>query len=155
MKIIKENAVNERFDSAKQRNIHYNNHVKKEGKSNRKNPSGNYDYEFTPQEYENELEYESAAEKFVLNSIPVGSELKWDNLTKPVGFLGKDDKIHLYNPSTGEFSVYKIENGEIITISYYLFSSDDRYIRDKKTWYKDEIPKNYNKQITKTGTHAK
>lgn len=155
MKVIKEQMQNERFDNLQQLQQHYKHHVVPSGKSDRNNSNGTYDYEFTPYEYADEQEYELAAEQFVLNSVPCGSELKWNNFTEPVGFLGKDGKIHLYSPSTGEFTVYTIENGEIITISYYLFTNRDRYMRDKQKFYKSEIPKGYNKQITKTNTHAK
>lgn len=32
---------------------------------------------------------------------------------------------------------------------------DDRYEKDKENRYVSEIPKDYNKQVTKRGTHAK
>ena len=68
--------------------------------------------------------------------------------------MDSNDRVHLYDPSTGQFTVYKVENGEVITISYHLFSNNNRYERDRKQYYKREIPKDYNKQITKHNTHA-
>ena len=152
MKIIKESKIEERFNKPSDRAQHYVDHVVPSGFSNRKNPWGKNDYEFTPYEYADEFEYESAAEEFVLNTVPHGSIMK--NPADPVGFMDSDDRVHLYDPSTGQFTVYKVENGEVITISYHLFSSNNRYERDKSKYYKREIPKNYNKQIKITGTHA-
>ena len=154
MKIIKESKIEERFDNASQRAKHYTDHVVPSGYSNRKNPWGKNDYEFTPYEYADEFEYESAAEEFATNTLPQGSIIKVNKPATPVGFMDSNDRVHLYDPSTGQFTVYKVENGEVITISYHLFSNNNRYERDRKQYYKREIPKDYNKQITKHNTHA-
>lgn len=156
MKIIKENKENidERFDNAYQRKKHYDSHVTKTGKSNSKNNRLEYDNEFSTEQYADELAYETAAENFAFGTVPQGSELDEKN-PHPVGFMGEKGRVHLYDPRTKEFTLYKIENGEIITISYYLMRGDDRYEKDKENWYVSEIPKDYNKQVTKRGTHAK
>lgn len=144
MKIIKE-----RFNTEKDRENHYNLHVLPAGKSSRKNKFGKEDYEFTPYEFPDEIEYEKAAEEFAYNSTPEGSIISRNSPNVVVGFMDKQGRVHLYDKRTGEFTVYKIEHGEIITISYYLFSNDDRYERDRKQYYYKEIPKDYNKQVTK------
>ena len=154
MKIIKESKVEERFNTPQERAKHYGFHVVPEGKSTRNNRNNSYDYEFTPYEYADEFEYESAAEEFATNTLPQGSIIRPNRPATPVGFMDSQNKVHLYDPSTGQFTIYKIENGEVITISYYIFSNNDRYERDRKQYYKREIPKDYNKQITKHNTHA-
>lgn len=156
MKIIKENKENigERFDNAYQRKKHFDTHVTKTGKSIKQNNRGKYDNEFSTEQYADELAYETAAENFAFGTVPHGSELD-EKSSQPVGFVDARDRVHLYDPRTKEFTVYKIENGEIITISYYLMRGDDRYEKDKENWYVSEVPENYNKQVTKRGTHAK
>lgn len=153
MKIIKEN-VNERFDNEYQKIKHYGTHVTETGKSTTVNNRGKYDNEFSTEQYPDELSYELGAEQFALNTIPKGSELSKDK-KHPVSFMDNRQRVHLYDPRTKEFTVYKIENGKIITISYYLMRGDDRYEFDRKRNYKSETPQDYNKQVTKTGIHAK
>lgn len=154
MKIIKEQVQNERFNRAVDREKHYDNHVSETGMSKHQNKFGKYDKEFSSEKFSDELAYELGAEQFALNTIPKGSELSRDR-KHPVSFMDDRQRVHLYDPRTKEFTVYKIENGEIITISYYLMRGDDRYEFDKKRNYKSETPEDYNKQVTKTGTHAK
>ena len=156
MKIIKENKENidERFDNVDERKKHYDQHVTGTGKSNKPNNRGKYDNEFSTEQYADELAYETAAENFAFGTVPQGSELDKKN-PHPVGFVDERKRVHLYDPRTKEFTVYRIENGEIITISYYLMRGDDRYEKDKENRYVSEIPKDYNKQVTKRGTHAK
>ena len=104
MKIIKEGKIEERFNTPQERAKHYGFHVVPEGKSTRNNRNNSYDYEFTPYEYADEFEYESAAEEFATNTLPQGSIIKVNKPATPVGFIDEERKHHKYDKKTGEFT---------------------------------------------------
>lgn len=143
MKIIK---IDERFSSPRSKEYHYSKHVKDNGFSDDADKRTNHrEYEFTTYEYPTSDDYERGADEFAR------SDIRDKNIEC---FVDKDGKFHKYNKATDEFTVYSIENGEPINISYYLFTPDNgnRWQREKnKYYYRDATYEEdsiiYNKEV--------
>lgn len=119
----------ERFNNEKDKEYHFGKHVKENGFSDDiSDRTGHREYEFTSYEYPTSDDYEKGADEFAR------SDIRDKNIEC---FVDRNGKFHKYNRATDEFTVYSIENGEPINVSYYLFTPDNgkRWEREKKKYY--------------------
>lgn len=108
MKVKRIESIDEDFNRPIDRQSHYADHVSIDGKS--KNPKYPNDICFTEKQYPDEISYEQGADKFARTPI-----------TDPhmTGYVRADGKYTKYNVKTLEFTVYSIENGQPVNITYY------------------------------------
>lgn len=130
MKIIKNN-LNEYFPDEKTLSDHYDRHVNKEGKSI--NKFGREEPEFRTSRFPTKEKYNQAADAFARKPA------KSSEQGRIVGFIDARGKHHKYDKKTREFTVYFLNNGDPVNISYYMLSNYNRYLRDKAKNYDHEI----------------
>lgn len=134
MKIKKVTDIDERFNNLNDIVKHYEEHVTDDGGPG---PNGfptdvnfvkGHDFDEPPEGY---AQYNKEADLFARQRA-VG--ITSDNSSDVVGFIqneGPKQRICKYRKSTGEFTAYKVENGEPINMSYF-FMKPDRWEREKK-----------------------
>lgn len=102
------NSLEERFNLRRDKVSHFRDHVTIDGESN--DPAHPDKLTFTFEQFPDPDSYEAAAEKLARTPI-----------TEPNirGYIRKDGKYSKYNVDTKEFTVYSIEHGEPVNITYF------------------------------------
>lgn len=113
MKVKNLNSISdlleENFDNENERRKHFRKHVTKDGGTS--DPKYPDMITFTWKQFPNQRVYEEAADKFARTPI-TNSDIE--------GYIRtRDNKYMKYNKKTQEFTVYSIEHGQPVNITYF------------------------------------